>query len=111
MNRSYSGPLHAQQVAAELQVAPLGRDIVAHQGQQLGIVLGMAYHTADLALPVQNEASPFLALLVRRPHRPQRDGLDEIRQARLDRAASAAGEVTAEKSVSLGGELRHRGRR
>lgn len=77
--------LHAQHAAAELQVAPLGRDIAANQGQQLGVVVGMAYHTVDLALLVQNEASPFLALLVRRPHRDQRDGLDELRQARPDR--------------------------
>jgi len=52
--------LHAQQAAAELQITPLGRDIAANQSQQLGIVTRIAYHTADLALLVQNEAIPFL---------------------------------------------------
>lgn len=44
--------LHAQESAAEFQVPPFGRDVAANESQQLGIVMGMAYHTADLAVHV-----------------------------------------------------------
>ncbi len=54
------GTLHAQQTAAELQVPPLGHDKAAHQGQQLGVVVRIAYHT--LILPCRRGAEPILSL-------------------------------------------------
>ncbi|GAA1552787.1 hypothetical protein GCM10009731_03560 [Streptomyces globosus] len=51
---------HAQQAAAELQVAPPGGDIAANHSQQFHIVMGITYHVTDLALLLLSEASPLL---------------------------------------------------